>query len=95
MLLCVFCLATPQLATFSQQPVPRQNEEETHESVGKAANAVASARRKVPQSRAQSSESAGEQPALPRIDGLNDEIVPRWNAHSYRRRGPPSFPLST
>jgi hypothetical protein len=97
LVIAVFCVGTFQLPARSNQAQPRQlEEEETHESNVKESRATNTAKLKVPRhSRLLLPLSEAEPDVFLPPNGRYLDVGDCWNAHSYRRRGPPpSFLLS-
>jgi hypothetical protein len=92
LLTCLFFVAPLQLSARTNQTLPRQIEEETHreenhESRVKAPSLV-SAWRKAPR-RTPPAQTAAPG-ALPPSGEHGPDVGECWDAHSHRRRGPPS-----
>lgn len=95
MLTCLFFVAPLQLSARSNQPPPRQIEEETHEGSVKESKVVVSSWRKAPQRCPSALARTNARIVFRPSRELRSDLSERWDAHSDRRRGPPSsFPLS-
>ena len=96
---CLSCAGVGQVAARGVsgggggQPVPLPTEEETHEGHVKASKALAASWRKAPQQRPLTFARAGERAVFRPARELRSDLAERWDAHSDRRRGPPSSPL--
>ena len=94
LLTCLFFVAPLQLSARTNQSIPRQTEEETHreesqESSVKAPK-LASSWRKAPR-RSLPPPAGG---SLLAFDASEVAVSDCWDAHTHRRRGPPSAFLS-
>ena len=98
LLTCLFFVAPLQLSARTNQSIPRQIEEETHreenqESSVKAPRQVASWREAPRRSRLLRARAA-TRATLSNFDEHGPDLPECWDAHSHRRRGPPSALLS-
>lgn len=98
LLTCLFFVVPLQLSARTNQSIPRQLEEEplreeSHESGVKAAK-LAPSHRKAPLYFLLTLSSAARRDALPAFAERHPDIAECWDAHSHRRRGPPSTLLS-
>jgi len=98
LLTCLFFVAPLQLSARTNQTLPRQIEEETHreenhESSVKAPKQVASWREAPRRSRLARAHAASRA-SFSDFDEYGPDLPECWDAHSHRRRGPPSARLS-
>lgn len=96
---CLSCAGVGQVAarvggSAGNQTVPLPTEEETHEGHVKASKALAASWRKAPQQHPLTLTRAGVRVVFRPTRELRSDLAERWDAHSDRRRGPPSSLLS-
>jgi hypothetical protein len=90
-----FCANAVQTAARGGQSVPQPVEEETHHgSVVKESRVVLSSRLKAPQHRPLTARRRDLRVVFQPSRELRSDLAERWDAHSDRRRGPPSSLLS-
>lgn len=89
-----FCASAVQTAARSSQSVPQPVEEETHGSVVKESRVIISSRLKAPQHQPLTLARNALRAAFRPTRELRSDLAERWDAHSDRRRGPPSSLLS-
>lgn len=90
-----FCAQAIGPKAQTVQSVPQPVEEETHHgSVVKESRLVLSSRLKAPQHRPLTFARRAARVAYTPTRELRSDLVKRWDAHSDRRRGPPSSLLS-
>lgn len=89
-----FCVSAFGTAPPSRQFTPQPVEEETHGSVVKESRVVISSRLKAPLRQPLTHAPRGVRGVFRPARELRSVLAERWDAHSDRRRGPPSLPLS-
>ena len=89
-----FCAAAVGIKAPSSQLTPQPVEEETHGSVVKESRVIISSRLKAPQYRPLTCALSGLRVVFRPTRELRSDLAERWDAHSDRRRGPPSSLLS-
>jgi len=90
-----FCASAVQTAARGSQSVPQPVEEETHHGgVVKESRVVLSSRLKAPQHQPLLRARAAVRVVFLPTRELRSDLAERWDAHSDRRRGPPTSLLS-
>ena len=89
-----FCVSAFGTCPPSSQRAPQPVEEETHGSVVKESRVVISSRLKAPLRQPVAHAPRGARGPEGAARELRSVLAERWDAHSDRRRGPPSLPLS-
>jgi hypothetical protein len=89
-----FCASAVQTTARSSQSVPQPVEEETHGSVVKESRVIISSRLKAPQNQPLLLARSVARVVFRPTRELHSDLAERWDAHSDRRRGPPSSLLS-
>lgn len=89
---CLCCAGVGQVAARGggSQSVPLPTEEETHEGHVKASKALANSWRKAPHRHLLTLARTGLRVIFRPTRELCSDLAERWDAHSDRRRGPPS-----
>lgn len=89
-----FCVSAFGTCPPSRQFTPQPVEEETHGSVVKESRVIISSRLKAPLHQPLAHAPRGVRSVFRPARELRSVLAERWDAHSDRRRGPPSLPLS-